>query len=95
MTFKSISDGYLMPTLIAGIANSVMLRFSLISKRIANTLVFEFKMIFKSSFAGRLIFTLIARKTNTSMVRLYMTFKSISDGYLMPRLIAGIDFVCS
>ena len=73
MTFKSISDGYLMPTLIAGIANTVMLRFYMIFKsfstgqlmptliaRIANTLVLQLKMIFKSSFA---VFTLIARKT--------------------------------
>jgi len=64
-----------MPTLIA---------------RIANTLVLQFIMIFKSSFADRLIFTLIARKTNTSVVRLYMTFKTISGGYLMHTLMAGI-----
>ena len=57
MTFKSISDGYLMPTLIAGIANSVMLRLY---------------MIFKSFSTGELMPTLIARIANTLMLRLYM-----------------------
>ena len=56
--------------------------------RISNNLMSRFNMKFKSSFAGWLIFILVARKTNSPMLRLCIIFKSISGGYLIPIHIA-------
>ena len=61
MTFKSISDGYLMPTLIAGIANTLMLRFCMfltlhrVVKKNFNTFIFTLLMVLQFTMLSSFI----------------------------------------